>query len=489
MTALSVRGHGRVPNVAVVSRRLCGDAQHERRRRSRQVRSSADGGGVRVAAMAWRSRNVLGRLTRRRLRARPILLDPHVAPPARTCADAVQHHAHEHRPGHRGHGPPDLGCGRSQLLDRQQGEHDRGEPPRTEPSDEHHAGPVESRAHEAERHREHADDRQAGDGVHDGSPVEIVDRERDERRAEQEPDDQPEELAAERGELDRRLAVDDLLVEHRSEGDAGDEGGQEAVGVEGQGHDERGDRRRPAWRAVGRCSSIQPCRAAVEISSAPPIPTPIPVTIPPPSARSAAPISIDRLSLHDAELARRHRQHEHHDRGGDAVVEPALDVERPPYAQWDALVVDHLDAEGGVRRSERGTHEAGERPRQADEHPPGEETAEDHRQHEADRQQPDRDREIAPELRQVHPHGVGEQHEGQRHLGHDVDGGRVDVDGQRSPVRVRQQVPGDREHERPGDVVSRQRARHGRPSEHQQRQHCDGRLGHGVIFACRLRRR
>ena len=73
------------------------------------------------------------------------------------------------------------------------------------------------------------------------APVEILEGEGDEGGAEQEPDDEREELAAELGELGRFLEVDDLVVEQRPEGDAGDEGGDEAVGVERQRHGERGD--------------------------------------------------------------------------------------------------------------------------------------------------------------------------------------------------------------------------------------------------------
>ena len=39
----------------------------------------------------------------------PVLLAPDVAPAAGTGGDAVEHHAQEHRAGHGGDGPPDLG--------------------------------------------------------------------------------------------------------------------------------------------------------------------------------------------------------------------------------------------------------------------------------------------------------------------------------------------------------------------------------------------
>jgi hypothetical protein len=71
------------------------------------------------------------------------------------------------------------------------------------------------------------------------------------------------------------------------------------------------------------------------------------------------------VAIH-ADLTRRDREHEGDDRRGDTVVEPALDVQSPPEPQRDALVVDHLCAEGGVGRRQRCTDEAREGPRKVE---------------------------------------------------------------------------------------------------------------------------
>ena len=61
----------------------------------------------------------------------------------------------------------DLRSGLAELLDGQEGEHDRREASRPEPADEHDTRPIEPRSDQAHDDREHAHDRQAGDGVHD----------------------------------------------------------------------------------------------------------------------------------------------------------------------------------------------------------------------------------------------------------------------------------------------------------------------------------
>ena len=105
-------------------------------------------------------------------------------------------------------------------------------PSRPEPADEHDARSIESRPDQAQHDREHAHDREAREGVHDHCAVEVVERYRDEGGTEDEPHDEREELATELGELDRLLKVDDLVVDSRSEGDAGDERGDESVRVD-----------------------------------------------------------------------------------------------------------------------------------------------------------------------------------------------------------------------------------------------------------------
>ena len=153
----------------------------------------------------------------------------------------------------------------------------------------------------------------------------------------------------------------------------------------------------------------------------------------------------------------------------------------------DSPVVDHLHAESGVGRGERSTDEAGERPREAVEEHRGQETTEHHRQRKADGEQPRRDREVAPQLREVHPGRIREQHQGQSDLSEDVDRRGFDVNGERSPIRVPEDVARDREHEWTGDIVTRPRTRDERPAQDQKRNDRNCRLGHGAILSHRDR--
>ena len=61
----------------------------------------------------------------------------------------------------------DLKVGLAELLDRQEGEHDGREASRPEPADGNDTRPIEPRSDQAHDDREHAHDRQAGDGVRD----------------------------------------------------------------------------------------------------------------------------------------------------------------------------------------------------------------------------------------------------------------------------------------------------------------------------------
>jgi hypothetical protein len=56
----------------------------------------------------------------------------------------------------------------------------------------------------------------------------------------------------------------------------------------------------------------------------------------------------------------RSRHGDQHDRRGDPVVEPGLDVDQPPDARGNRRVDHDACAEGSVRRRERRTHQQGE---------------------------------------------------------------------------------------------------------------------------------
>ena len=183
------------------------------------------------------------------------------------------------------------------------------------------------------RDREHADDRETRQRVHDDSPVEMVERDGDEGGAEQEPDDEREELAAELGEFRCLFEVDDAC--------------RRAAAPKAM----------PATKAAMKplasnaSATVNAATATARVASRGPLghhpaasggrrdqqraaePDDDPGEDPAAQrAERRARLECHALA-HDAELAGRHRQHERDDRRGDAVVEPALDVERPSYAR------------------------------------------------------------------------------------------------------------------------------------------------------------
>ena len=180
-----------------------------------------------------------------------------------------------------------------------------------------------------------------------------MERHGDERGSEDEPHDERQEFAAKLGELDatRRSTTSSStlapkampatnaamnpfasIAAPRKRSDGHGEGGQSSA-----------TRRDPSASSGGRDQHGAP------------------ETEGDPEENSATQLAKRRASLechalvHDAELAGCHRDHEDDDRRHDAVVQPALDVERPPKPPGDALIVDHLNAEGGIGR-ERALH-------------------------------------------------------------------------------------------------------------------------------------
>jgi hypothetical protein len=97
-----------------------------------------------------------------------------------------------------------------------------------------------------------------------------------------------------------------------------------------------------------------------------------------------------------------------HERGGDPVVEPALDVDQPPDPGRDRPVDHHARAEGGIGRRERRADEQGE----PDVAHPGqderEQRAQADGQRQPDAQQPQAQSQVRPQLMQPDPGGVRE---------------------------------------------------------------------------------
>jgi hypothetical protein len=137
-----------------------------------------------------------------------------------------------------GDGPLNQSFLAAQLLDRHEGEHDRGKAAWTEPTHEKDAAPVQTRPQERQRDREHAHDREAQDGVDDRGRVEVVEDHRNERGSEGEPHDQRQDLAEKLRQLRGDVHRNDVTLEQGAEADPGHEGRDESVALEGDGHGE-----------------------------------------------------------------------------------------------------------------------------------------------------------------------------------------------------------------------------------------------------------
>jgi len=182
------------------------------------------------------------------------------------------------------------------------------------------------------------------------------------------------------------------------------------------------------------------------------------------------------------ELGRRHREREDDDRGGDAVVQTALHIQRTTQSQWDPLVIDHLRTESGIRGRQCRPDETGEGPGKVVEHHGGNERAEDHREGKADAEQASREGDVSSQLGHVHPCRVREQQERESQLRQPMDRRRRHVNEQRAPGGIPQQVTGDREHQGAGDIEAVQQVRRDRPPENQEHQDGEGGLRHADVL-------
>ena len=99
-------------------------------------------------------------------------------------------------------------------------------PTRAEPTDERHRRPPLSSADERERHRHHPNHGEADDGVDDDAGIEILERGKHETGAEDEPQRERQQVAAQLGELDR---LDRVSPGRPPEDEPADEGGHERV--------------------------------------------------------------------------------------------------------------------------------------------------------------------------------------------------------------------------------------------------------------------
>ncbi len=387
----------------------------------------------------------------------------------------MQHDAEQDR---QAHGRDRLGHDGAlpQLLDREEGEDDRGQAARTEPADEEDRWSVETRADQCKSDRQHPQDGEAEQRVENGRHVEVVDHDRHQRRAEEEPHEEREELPDELRQLHGHLDLGRVLLQLRPEGDPGHEGRDEPVPVQGHGEREAAER-----RGQGGQSSATPDDPAPPRPPGDEQPATQPHREPDadPDGQLAQGIALGGMaSTGYAQLGRGHRQGEGHDRRHDPVVEPALDIEGPSEPHRDLLVVDHLRAQSGVGGRQRRRDEAHHGQRQVGEAPRRNDRAQHQRERQAHPEQTCRDADVLAQPHHIDPGRVREEKERKRGLRQDMHRWRVDVDGEGTPVRVRQQVAGDRQEQGTRDVGPDQEPRHHGPAQDQERDGSERGLRH-----------
>ncbi len=142
------------------------------------------------------------------------------------------------------------------------------------------------------------------------------------------------------------------------------------------------------------------------------------------------------------------------------------------------LVVDHLRAQSGVGGRQRRRDEAHHGQRKVGEAPRRDDRAQHERERQAQPEQTCRDADVLAQSHHIDPGRVREEEERKRDLRQDVHRWRVDVDGEGTPVRVRQQVAGDREEQGTSDVGPDQEPRHHGPAQDQERDGSERGLRH-----------
>jgi hypothetical protein len=181
-----------------------------------------------------------------------------------------------------------------------------------------------------------------------------------------------------------------------------------------------------------------------------------------------------------AELACGNGQREGDDRGHDAVVEPALDVEQPSQAHGHPAVVDHLRAQCRVGGRQRRPHETGERPGEVVQDQGSREGSEQDRERKPDPEQPCRKEGVSPELGDIHACRVREQQQRECHFGQQVHRGSVHIHRHRTPVGVPQHVARDQEDQGSVQVDPGQQVRDDGPPKDEEGNNSQRFLGHPV---------
>ena len=183
------------------------------------------------------------------------------------------------------------------------------------------------------------------------------------------------------------------------------------------------------------------------------------------------------LVTHEAGRRRRACDGDHHDGGGDPVVEPALHRDQLTDAGGDDGVGDHRDPEGGVGGREGGAHEECQPQPQARPEPRGQSPPEQHGQGQPDGEEADVAPDVTAQVAQRQTGGVREEH---------PDQGDLDEWGERSRLLRPLDQPGpcergadDDEHDRRRQVGAGQSLGDEPPAEQGGRDDDEGADVHG----------
>ena len=143
---------------------------------------------------------------------------------------------------------------------------------------------------------------------------------------------------------------------------------------------------------------------------------------------------------------------------GEAVVEPALHIERLTYAGRNRRVGDDLLAERRVGRGQHRREQDDGRERHAGEDQCADPGPGDHRERQPDQQQTGRPSQLVAERSQVEPGRVAEQQQHERHLGDALSDGGFHGDVEPAEGRGADDEAGDGEEERRGDPAPIERS-------------------------------
>ena len=357
--------------------------------------------------------------------------------------------------------------GEAALLDDEQREHDRRGPTWAEPAEERDGRAARAGSEHRDGHRQHPNDREAEHRVQGDLPREVADRrsqkhgaEDDERGGSEDGSYLLEEVRDVAAALSPQGAEHAASHERRDEARAADRLGQaECEPGAGERHDLE-----PALvdeAAAARVDDDERRCGACDHSAEDSVP-------------DLLENELHRVPMPDrALLGLRDREGDEEERDADPVVESALDVEALANADRKARHGHDRLAERRVgRREDDRDHERLRPAQRVQEGERGDEAEED-RERKPDPEQARRSPELAAQRAEVDPRGVGEEHDGERCLGQDLDldsGGR----GVDETERVRpDQETRSREHHRRGDRHPLDAAGDRREAEEDDRERCE----------------